>query len=95
MISMDAKTRARLDEAARLMVEEAQAAGNDRIFSATGFARERISIVHQQVRCTNLAWALGHTQKIGAATSCQSSAGRSRVSCWTWWQSTTRLRTTR
>jgi hypothetical protein len=37
---MDAKTRARLDEAAQLMVEEAQAAGDDRIFSATGFGRE-------------------------------------------------------
>jgi hypothetical protein len=47
------------------MVEEAQAAGNDRIFSATGLGREHISIVHQQVRCTNLAWALGHTKKIG------------------------------
>ncbi|WP_141686837.1 hypothetical protein [Bradyrhizobium sp. LMTR 3] len=53
-----------LDEAARRMVEEAQAASNDRIFSATGFAREHISIVHQQLRCTNLAWALGHTKRI-------------------------------
>jgi hypothetical protein len=61
---MNAKNRALLDEAARLMVEEAQAAGSDRIFSATGFAREHISIVHQQLRCVNLAWALGHTKRI-------------------------------
>jgi hypothetical protein len=61
---MDAKTRARRADAACLMVEEAQAASND-IFSATGFARAHFSIVYQQVRCTNLAWALGLTKKIG------------------------------
>jgi hypothetical protein len=61
---MDATDRVRLDEAADLMIKEAQAAGNDRIFSASGFARENISILHQQVRCTNLAWALSHTKRI-------------------------------
>lgn len=53
-----------LDEAAGHMIGEAQAAGNDRIFSATGFAREDISIVHQQLRCANLAWALSHTKRV-------------------------------
>ena len=61
---MDAKNRASLNEAAGLMIGEAQATGNDRIFSATGFARENISIVHQQLRCANLAWALSHTKRI-------------------------------
>jgi hypothetical protein len=63
--AMDAKARAWLDEAANQMIEEAQAAGNKRIFSATGFARENISIVHQQLRCANLAWALSHTKRVG------------------------------
>lgn len=61
---LDAKDRAHLDEVAGLMIREAQAIGSDRIFSATGFARENISIVHQQLRCANLAWALGHTKRI-------------------------------
>lgn len=61
---MDAKDRAWLDEAALRMIEEAQAAGSERVFSATGFASENISIVHQQMRCANLAWALGHTKKV-------------------------------
>lgn len=61
---MDAKHQTLLDDAARLMIEEAMAAGNDRIFSATGFATENISILHQQRRCTNLAWALSHTNRV-------------------------------
>lgn len=61
---MDTNDRTLLDETARLMIGEAQAAGNDRIFSATGFADENISIIHQQMRCVNLAWALGHTGRV-------------------------------
>ena len=61
---MGAKTRKLLDEAARLMLGEAQARGSDRIYSASGFAREHISIVHQQLRCANLAWALGHSKRV-------------------------------
>jgi hypothetical protein len=64
MNNVDVDTRAWLDEATHRMVEEAQAAGSDRIFCATGFAGEHISIVHQQMRCANLAWALGYTKKI-------------------------------
>jgi hypothetical protein len=61
---MDIKDRALLDKVAEFMIAEAQAEGSDRIFSATGFAREHISILHQQMRCTNLAWALGHTKRV-------------------------------
>jgi hypothetical protein len=61
---MEARVKAMLDEAAGLMIGEAQAAGNQRIFSATGFAHENISIVHQQLRCANLAWALSHTKRV-------------------------------
>jgi len=46
------------------MIAEAQSVGSDKIFSATGFARENISILHQQLRCVNLAWALGHTKRV-------------------------------
>lgn len=45
------------------MLAEARSSDNERIFSATGFARENISILHQQVRCSNLAWALRYTKK--------------------------------
>lgn len=62
---MDAKDRKRLTKLAKLMVAEAKSSERDRIFSATGFARENISILHQQVRCANLAWALRYTKKIG------------------------------
>ncbi len=62
---MDAKDRKHLRILAKLMVAEAQSSDNDRIFSATGFARENISILHQQVRCANLAWALRYTKKVG------------------------------
>jgi hypothetical protein len=61
---MDADDRKQFDEAARLIIEEAQAVENDRIFSATGFASENISIVHQQMRCVNLAWALMQTKRV-------------------------------
>ena len=61
---MNAKDRQRLTKIAELMLAEAQSSDNERIFSATGFAQENISILHQQVRCSNLAWALRHTKKI-------------------------------
>ena len=61
---MDTNDRKVLDEAARLMIGEAQAVEGDRIFSATGFACENISIMHQQMRCVNLAWALRQTKRV-------------------------------
>jgi hypothetical protein len=61
---MNAKERKWLSKMAKLMLAEARSSGNERIFSATGFARENISILHQQVRCANLAWALRYTKTI-------------------------------
>lgn len=62
---MNGKERRRaLREAAALMLAEAQSKESDRIFSASGFARENISILHQQLRCSNLAWALSHAKKV-------------------------------
>jgi hypothetical protein len=61
---MNANDRRRLTRLAKLMVGEAQSSDSDRILSATGFARENISILHQQMRCANLAWALRHIRKI-------------------------------
>lgn len=39
------------------MIAEATATESPNILSATGFARENISTLHQQIRATNLAWA--------------------------------------
>jgi hypothetical protein len=61
---MNANDRQRLTKIAELMLAEAQSSDQERIFSATGFAHENISILHQQVRCANLAWALRHTKKV-------------------------------
>lgn len=61
---MKADDRKRIGMVAKLMVAEAQSAESDRVFSATGFSRENISILHQQLRCVNLAWALRHTKKV-------------------------------
>lgn len=61
---MNASDQRVLDEAASLMIGEAQAKENNRVFSATGFASSNISIVHQQLRCMNLAWALSHTKQV-------------------------------
>ena len=61
---INADDRKALDESARLIIEEAQSVENDRIFSATGFASENIWIVHQQMRCVNLAWALRQTKRV-------------------------------
>lgn len=46
------------------MLNEATAAQSSRIFSASGFATRDISILHQQMRCVNLAWALKFTGKL-------------------------------
>ncbi|MFA6116351.1 MAG: hypothetical protein WC729_20310 [Sphingomonas sp.] len=48
------------------MLAEATFDISDRVFSATGFASENISIVHQQTRTANLAWALKRRGKVGA-----------------------------
>lgn len=60
----DAKSRAALDELAQNMIAEATSIESQKILSATGFAREDISILHQQIRTTNLAWALGWTGRV-------------------------------
>ena len=61
---MKVEDRKRLTKVAQLMLAEAQSSDDERVFSATGFARDNISILHQQVRCSNLAWALRHMKKI-------------------------------
>lgn len=54
-----------LDDLADAMLAEATSAQSPRIFSASGFASENISIVHQQTRSANLAWALGRRGRVG------------------------------
>lgn len=54
----DPVDEAALDGLADEMLSEATSVQSPRIFSATGFASENISIVHQQTRSANLAWAL-------------------------------------
>ncbi|WEK44297.1 MAG: hypothetical protein P0Y64_05675 [Candidatus Sphingomonas colombiensis] len=56
---------AALDELADRMLAEAASKTDARIFSATGFAKHNISIVHQQNRCANLAWALNWRKRVG------------------------------
>jgi len=53
-----------LDDLSRKMISEATSINCPHILSATGFARENISILHQQRRCTNLAWALSRTGRV-------------------------------
>jgi hypothetical protein len=60
----DAESRAELDQLAKNMIDEATSIDNPKIFSANGFAHENISIMHQQIRATNLAWALGWTGRV-------------------------------
>ncbi|SEL80424.1 hypothetical protein SAMN05216382_2683 [Sphingomonas palmae] len=55
-----------LDRVADKMLKEAVSASDDRIFSASGFARQNISIVHQQLRCVNLVWALERRKRVKA-----------------------------
>ncbi|WP_017959104.1 hypothetical protein [Rhizobium leguminosarum] len=62
----DPESQAELDECAQNMIAEATSIENLNILSATGFARENISIMHQQIRATNLAWALGWTGRVKA-----------------------------
>ncbi|MHB9879918.1 hypothetical protein ACSMXM_09665 [Pacificimonas sp. ICDLI1SI03] len=61
----DTESRAELDALAANMISEATSTESPNIISATGFARENISILHQQIRATNLAWALGWTKRVG------------------------------
>ncbi|MCY1167166.1 hypothetical protein D9M73_71230 [compost metagenome] len=55
-----------LDDLADAMLAEATSEASNRILSATGFASENISIVHQQTRTANLAWALTRRGKVRA-----------------------------
>lgn len=61
----DAESRTQLDALATNMIAEATSIESPNIISATGFARENISILHQQIRATNLAWALSWTKRVG------------------------------
>jgi len=61
---MDRSERRRLNALADEMLDEARAVGRARVYSATGYSRQNISIVHQQVRCANLAWALRQRRKL-------------------------------
>jgi hypothetical protein len=54
-----------LGELAGAMLAEATSDASDRILSAIGFASENISIVHQQTRTANLAWALKRRGVVG------------------------------
>lgn len=62
----DAAQRVVLDGHAAEILAEAACADTDGVYSVIGGARENISIVHQQIRSTNLAWALGHAGKVKA-----------------------------
>ena len=64
MTSFDPDADAHLDHLAGRMIVEATSASSPNVFSATGFARENISIIHQQRRTTNLAWALSRTGRV-------------------------------
>lgn len=61
----DPAADAALDDLADAMLAEATSDQSPRIFSATGFATENISIVHQQTRTANLAWALHRRGRVG------------------------------
>lgn len=54
----------RLEALAERMIAEASSSKSPRILSSNGFSRSSISILHQQMRCTNLAWALKFTGRI-------------------------------
>ncbi|WP_448537695.1 hypothetical protein [Sphingobium yanoikuyae] len=58
----------RLDDLAARMIAEATSTSSPNVLSASGYARENISIVHQQRRTTNLAWALSRTGRVSAGT---------------------------
>jgi hypothetical protein len=61
---MDRAERQRLNSLADEMLDETRANGRTHVYSATGYSRQNISIVHQQVRCANLAWALRWRRKL-------------------------------
>jgi hypothetical protein len=63
-MTIAAQEQKRLDKLAAAMLAEATSTTSPHVLSATGFARENISIVHQQRRATNLAWALSRTRKV-------------------------------
>ena len=63
-MKMTKEVRSQLDTLATEMITESQDHRDCRIFSASGFAKENISILHQQMRCINLAWALRHTKRV-------------------------------
>jgi hypothetical protein len=46
------------------ILNEAQSSESNRVYSASGFSKNNISIIHQQKRCENLAWALKYQKKI-------------------------------
>jgi hypothetical protein len=56
--------RSELNILAISMLQEARSLNSSRIYSATGFSRDNISILHQQIRCINLAWALKFKRRI-------------------------------
>src|SRR5690606_32411887 len=43
---------------------EARSEKSERVLSSNGFSSTSISILHQQVRCANLAWALKFTGRL-------------------------------
>src|ERR1700730_11499848 len=49
---------------ARKMLAEAEIQDCPGAYSATGHSTNNISIIHQQVRCINLAWALVKLRKV-------------------------------
>lgn len=54
----------RLAALAESMIAEATSSESPRVLSSNGFSRSSISILHQQLRCTNLAWALKFTGRV-------------------------------
>jgi NADPH-dependent 2,4-dienoyl-CoA reductase/sulfur reductase-like enzyme len=53
-----------LNSIARKMIAEAKIQDCPGAYSATGHSTNNISIIHQQVRCINLAWALVKLRKV-------------------------------
>ena len=66
--SPSADDAAELSRLAETMVAQARSAQHARMFAAHGYARQDISIVHQQLRCANLAWALDHVGLVRPGT---------------------------
>jgi hypothetical protein len=64
MTTSSARDAKRLRFIAEQMIQESESIESDRMFSANGFSRSNISILHQQVRSLNLAWALAFTGRL-------------------------------